>query len=210
MIEQELIELAERYIKSYGLDRKNLNLVKELNSFDVKADDDGEQITISGYLSTFRNVDRQNDVVKKGAFDEAIKGLKKLPMLRDHRNSVDYQLGSFTTFKVDSKGLYVEGKISKTAINEHTRKLIEDGHLDTLSMGGLFRYDDRPNKNGNSVIAEVFLLEGSVVSIPANPKATFTMKSMSDYENDDLVDDESKDQQVSRKVADAIELIKSS
>lgn len=176
----EFTQKAIEYISKNNIETKNLAIVREFNHFEVKSlnqTDSAGSIRIKGYLSTFENTDRQNDVVLPTAFDETIKGLKKLPMLRDHVNMVDCQIGSWDTFIIDKKGLYVEGVIERTEKTEHLIALVKGGHLDTISMGGLFKYNDRPDVKGRNVLAVATVLEGSVVVIPANAEATFTMKS---------------------------------
>lgn len=139
-------------------------------------------IKIVGALSSIKNMDREGDIVIDTAFDKTIKELKKLgklPMLKDHDASTDSQIGSFRKFVVKDKLLQVEGFISETPNTMHIIKLIEDGHLNTLSMGGLFTFANggARDKQGRRFIEEVALFEGSVVVVPANPKATFTQKS---------------------------------
>lgn len=140
-------------------------------------------IKISGLLSSFKNEDREGDIVMDGAFDETVAELKragKLPMLKDHSADTDSQIGSFTKFAITDEGLEVEGFISRTRETEHIIKLIEDGHLNTLSMGGLFKFANggQRDKKNRRMIEKVGLLEGSVVVVPANPKAVFSQKSI--------------------------------
>ena len=150
----------------------------ETSDFAVKEDDDEEKfdgVTICGYLSTFKNVDRQGDIVAATAFDKTLKSFGGLPIFLDHVASVDAQVGRWHTASVDGKGLRVSGRVSLTPRTEHLIKLIRDGAINTLSMGGIFRYG-AADKNGSQVIDEVDLMEGSIVGIPANPKAVFRVK----------------------------------
>lgn len=162
------------------LDISRTKMFVDSSEFTVgtKSADDSDTfdgIIISGYLSTFKNTDRHGDVIMDGAFSKTIKGLKRLPMLKDHNADTNSQIGVWTKFKQDENGLHVTGRISKTAQTEHIIKLIQDGAIDTLSMGGLFKYAEEKDKKGNNIIEEVVLLEGSVVTIPANPKAQFEL-----------------------------------
>ncbi len=175
---------ATEWAKNNDEDIKGLTIFDEEIGFKACADceETRDGINISGNLSTFKNMDREDDIVKEGAFDETVKELKragKLPMLKDHDASTDSQIGSFTKFKITPDGLEVRGFISRTKQTEHIIKLIEDGHLDTLSMGGLFKFANsgQRDKRGRRFIEKVALFEGSVVVVPANPKATFTQKS---------------------------------
>lgn len=144
-----------------------------------KSDDDG-LYRIAGYLSTFKNADRYGDVVDKDAFTATLKDIKKnrggiIPILSDHRMTAKTQVGAWDKFKVDDTGLYVEGYIIESSETEHLIKLIDAGAIRTLSMGGRFQYEF--DKKGTPIIKEVDLYEGSIVVVPANPKAQFEKKS---------------------------------
>jgi HK97 family phage prohead protease len=197
-------------------DTETTQVFKEYNQFEVKKLEEGEDgvegVKIAGYLSTFKNMDRYGDIVVKEAFDETIKDIKKnrggiLPMLKDHWNKVDMQAGSWKVFKVDDIGLYVEGVIVKSPLTEHLLKLVEGRHINTLSMGGMFVFED---KKGKRFIIKVNLLEGSIVTIPANPKAQFGKKSLFDHDlKPEVLADEAKTWEVERseKLAEINNLI---
>lgn len=209
---------AMEWFSENDYDVKECSIVREIHQFQVKANDDEDKrdgIKISGHLSTFKNIDRHNDIVMEGAFDKTIKEIKragKLPMLRDHSPFIKDQIGSWVKFKIDETGLFVEGFISRTSETEHIIKLIEDGHLDTLSMGGIFIFKDggQPDKKSRRFIEEVVLFEGSVVAIPANPKATFSQKSLYSYdEKSEPVEDPNAPKVLVReKVLETVKLIK--
>jgi phage head maturation protease len=86
------------------------------------------------------------------------------------------QVGSHRDFKIDDTGLKVRTYISKTPETLHAIKLIEDGSLNTYSMGGIFTYG-RDEDGTMCIIEKVDLFEGSIVVIPANPQAQFVKKS---------------------------------
>lgn len=188
------------YLASNEIEVKSVKIGYESSTFSIlktkgmdgSGEDNADDIHIGGYLSTFKNIDRQNDVVLPGAFDETIKEIKEnggtLPILLDHNYSTKSLMGSWTSFKVDATGLYVEGVICRTSLNEHDCKMIEKGHLKTSSMGGVFIYMPEKNKEGNFEIKKVALFEGSLVTIPANPKAKLEKKSiLCESENGELV-----------------------
>lgn len=131
---------------------------------------DYRDIAIAGYLSTFRNTtpaDRDGDYVVSGAFKDSIARFMLNPvMLADHDKSVGSVVGRFTSMREDNKGLYIEGVLSNAPGLEDVRQLVAEGHLRTMSMGGLFYYKD----DGHG-IERVDLYEGSLVPIPANPDA---------------------------------------
>jgi HK97 family phage prohead protease len=138
---------------------------------------DYADVMIAGYGSTFAHVtakDRDGDTVMPGAFTETIREFKRNPvMLIDHKNSVENIAGSYTEVVQDDIGLRVVGKVSNAPELSTVRFLIMEGHLKTLSMGGVFLY----GPDGHT-IEKVYLFEISLVAIPANPDALFQARSL--------------------------------
>lgn len=138
---------------------------------------DYQNVGINGLLSTFQQVtpaDRDGDYVIPGAFSRSIPEFMKNPvMLIDHRQSVDTLAGRFLDVRETEQGLSVMGIVSNAPELRRVRFLIAEGHLKTMSMGGIFFY--APDGKG---IQEVDLWEGSLVSIPANPDARFVARSI--------------------------------
>lgn len=156
-------------------------------SFDVVKDGDRiidyQNVRIKGYLSTFKGTtesDRDGDYVEPGAFSDSLPRFRKNPvMLADHRNSVSTQVGSFPVIKEDKTGLYVEGLLSNANSDfmRQVRALVAEGHLKTMSMGGLFYYKD----DGRGIF-KVELYEGTLTPIPANPDALFSVRECTEVE----------------------------
>lgn len=156
----------------------------------VRGGEDGEiihdylNVRVKGYLSTFHNVtkaDRQGDYVLRGAFTETLRDfLTKNPvMLRDHEGSTGAVVGSFTTAKEDEHGLYIEALLSNAPDVISVRFKVAEGHLRTMSMGGIFHY-----KEDGRGIFKVELWEGSIVALPANPDALFSVRSLNEIERE--------------------------
>lgn len=139
---------------------------------------DYRDVSIRGYLSTFGNFDRDGEVVEKGAFSETLKEFMKRPtMLVDHRNSAYSVAGRFTKAVEDANGLYVEGVLSNAPDMQGIRFRVAEGDLKTLSMGGVFHR----NLEKRSIF-KVQLFEGSIVAVPANSEAMFSVRSLGDEE----------------------------
>lgn len=142
---------------------------------------DWRDVTFDGYLSTFKGTtesDRDGDYVEQGAFKETIGRFMSNPvMLIDHVQSVRNIAGSFISIKEDSKGLRVTGKVSNSPEMRHVRFLVKEGHLNTMSMGGVFHY----NEDGRGIF-KVDLWEGSLVAVPANPDAIITTRGLDEKE----------------------------
>lgn len=145
---------------------------------------DYRDVVLKGYLSTFGGVDRQGDTVKAGAFSEAIGTFMRNPvLLRDHRNSIEDVVGKFVVVREDGNGLYVEAKLSESPgeVAKDTRWKVAEGTLGALSMGGYFHYE----QDGRTIY-KVDLYEGSIVAIPANQDALFTVRDVSSSESKEL------------------------
>ncbi len=134
---------------------------------------DYQNVSFRGYASTNEDTtkaDRIGDYIRRGAFKKTIREFKKNPvMLIDHENSVRNIAGSYAKMEEDDKGLLVEGRLSNAPELSTVRALVAEGHLKTLSIGGLFYYEE-----DGKAISKVDLLEVSLVAIPMNPDARFT------------------------------------
>jgi hypothetical protein len=137
---------------------------------DVKATDDGW--TVSGYGSTFGNVDLGNDVVMPGAFKRSLQAGGKVRFLHSHDPRM--VLGVAKSLREDDKGLFGEFKISKTKLGEDTRQLLKDGAMDSFSIGFITKEYEWTEKGEVRQLKDVDLLEVSLVSIPMNPQAMVT------------------------------------
>jgi HK97 family phage prohead protease len=136
-----------------------------------------EERTFKGYASTFGNVDEVGDIIEAGAFAKSIQergpeGTKQIKVLWQHYEP----LGMPTVMVEDSKGLYVEGKISKTRLGDEALELMRDGVVDRMSIGfsipmGKAQWDDAMQVRR---IKEVKLFEFSPVTFPANEMAVVT------------------------------------
>ena len=138
------------------------------------------QRTIEGYAATFE-LDQVDDIINPGAFTKTIdEGFKsgRIKMLWQH----DSPLGMPLEMAEDSKGLYVKGRVSRTALGDDALELMRDGVVDRMSIG----FSIPQNKSGYTeqgirVISEVKLFEFSPVTFPANQGAAILgVKSLSD------------------------------
>ena len=140
---------------------------------------DYQDVTIEGYLSTFRETtesDRQGDYVVRGAFTQTIKPFLRNPVLLvDHLNLVENVAGRFVELREDQRGLWFKAELSNSATERmrEIRALVAEGHLRTVSMGGMFHY-----KEDGRGIFKVDLFEGSLTPVPANPDALFSVRQL--------------------------------
>lgn len=136
----------------------------------MEADEDGF-IYIEGYAST-DDIDRHGDIIPPEVWNRnALKNFKKNPVILFNHN-YNRIIGKVTDLTVDDKGLYVKCAID--AADEAGRK-IAMGLLKTFSIGFyLLDFDYSPEKEA-WIIKKLELLEISVVTIPANQDAVFSL-----------------------------------
>ncbi len=136
----------------------------------------------AGYGAIFGNVDSHGDVIVPGAFKETLEFWKsegRLPSMKLMHGSMgnmfngdDLPIGKWTVMKEDSRGLYVEGKLSAldTDIGRRVYALVKDGVLDGLSIG--YRAIKKTMVRGQGRVKrqleQVLLSEVSLVDQPSN------------------------------------------
>lgn len=151
----------------------------EYKSLNFKAEDvNTSQRTFAGYASTF-DADLGNDIISKGAFNKTLKERgDRVKILYQHADPIGKPI-SMTT---DSKGLYVEGKISKTRLGDEVVELMYDGVIDQMSIGfSIPEGKSERDSKGMRQINEVKLYEFSLVTFPMNENAFVTsIKSVKD------------------------------
>lgn len=132
-----------------------------------------EEGTFSGYASVYDEIDNQNDRVAEGAFKQALEkaeGKGKFPkMLWQHDPT--QPIGRWVDIKEDQKGLQVTGQIFLDIQKGfEAYRLMKEGVIDGLSIG--FRIKQAGREKTHRVIKDLDLLEISLVTFPANAKAT--------------------------------------
>lgn len=142
--------------------------------FDVKAVEDSETLTITGFAST-NDQDRQGDIIAASAWQEpsALKDYLNNPIIlaqHDHTKPI----GLMTDHEATEKGLKITAEISEAAGTFF--KLIKEGILKTFSVGFRIKDADWNTDLDAFLIKSVELLEISVVSIPANQSALFSVQ----------------------------------
>lgn len=158
-------------------------------SFVMKAvDSEGGGPHFEGYLSTYENEDRDGDIVEKGAFDESIAKKAVVPMCFNHNRS---QVLGKLELSSDDKGLYVKGFFDEEdEFAAGIRRKMKMGALDSMSIGMYVK--EFVSLDANEPwwgwrITKADVLEGSVVTTPANEEATVvSVKNLDDEERQEL------------------------
>jgi HK97 family phage prohead protease len=126
---------------------------------------------IVGYGSVFGNTDSYGDIVMPGAFADSI-AKRKPAMLWQHRS--DIPIGVWDVVEEKKKGLYLEGTLAETTLGNDAYALAKMGALTGLSIGfNTKKYEIDDTKKVRK-LTELELWEVSLVTFPANEKATIT------------------------------------
>lgn len=133
-----------------------------------------EEGRFEGYLSYFGNLDSYKDIVAPGAFSECLAALKAagsaLPILWQH--NPDWPIGVWTSIEEDATGLRVTGQLVMSVRQAaETYALIKAGAIKGLSIGYYVRASSFDEKTGITTLTQIELVEGSVVTFPANASA---------------------------------------
>jgi HK97 family phage prohead protease len=155
---------------------------------EMKFADGAEPMTFEGYGAVFGNVDSYGDVIAPGAFADTLAAARRNgrwpAMLAQHGgmglSAADMMpIGVWTDFAEDGKGLWVKGRLADTERGREAYALMKMAPrpaIDGLSIGYIAKKwtaRSRPEEPRRRLEA-VDLLEISLVTMPANPKARVT------------------------------------
>lgn len=139
---------------------------------EMKAEPSG---MVVGYASVFDITDRQNEVVRKGAFRRT---------LAEHRaegtmpaclwaHNPEAVVGAWTLMDEDAKGLRVSGRLNlKTARGQEAYEHVRGGDASGLSIGFICPDGGRKYAGaGQFEIIDLDLVEVSIVATPSNRRA---------------------------------------
>lgn len=91
---------------------------------------------ITGYASTFNNMDHGGDIVMPGAFAKTIADKfprGKIKVLNQH--NWNQPIGLPVDMREDSRGLFVSARISETKTGDEVLRLVADKVIDSFSIG---------------------------------------------------------------------------
>ena len=161
------------------MDIKKYEGKKEFVLTDFKELETDGVLRISGYANNKHIADRYGDIPTEynRSYVYELEEYRRNPvLLMDHDHDVSHMVGSVTNIFEDEKGLYFEAEISNSdlPIIKHARQLIKEGHLKTVSIGGVWLYEDLQNPS-HLTLAKIF--EISLVAVPAVTYAVFAPKT---------------------------------
>lgn len=154
--------------------KKEVKAVKKYLDFQVKSiakAAGSDDCIVEGYANT-SSKDRVGDVVLPKAFEKSLPTYLKNPVLLANHDWND-PCGKVIHAEITEKGLYIKARISNT--REDIKTLIREGCLSTFSIGYNEVDTDYNEETKTKYIKELELLEISVVTVPANIEASFTV-----------------------------------
>ena len=149
--------------------QKIFNLTSTFKS--VEEADDGS-VNIKGYAST-NDTDRAGDVIEKEAWEKGgLDNYTNNPVIL-FNHDYNRPIGRATGLETDDRGLRIAANISKSAGD--VTNLVKEGILRALSVGFRVKDADYIEETDGLKISDAELFEVSVVSVPANQAATFSV-----------------------------------
>jgi len=146
-------------------------------SAEVKAAEDGAGI-IDGYGSTFGGKpDAYGDIIVEGAFSDTLKngGAQGLGVALLWQHSTNMPAGVWTELVENKKGLKVRGQLAlSTSTGNDAYEFTKMGAVRGLSIGFSIVEQEDDDKRGVRYIKKADLWEISLVTFPANNRATIT------------------------------------
>jgi HK97 family phage prohead protease len=160
---------------------KIFNLTSTFKALD---EDDGG-VHICGMASTC-DFDRAGDTIDAQAWTKGgLNNFEKNPIIL-FNHDYNKPIGRATGLKVTDNGLELKAKISKSA-PDHVAQLVKEGILGAFSVGFRVKDADYLEETDGLKIKDAELFEVSVVSVPCNQAATFSLAksfdSMDEYED---------------------------
>ena len=150
-----------------------MNKIFNLTStFKTHEQDDGS-VMIRGMAST-ADFDRAGDSISAEAWQKGgLQNFEKNPIIL-FNHDYDKPIGRATGLKAGPDGLELECKISKSA-PANVAELVKDGVLGAFSVGFRVKDADYIKETDGLMIKDAELFEVSVVSVPCNQSATFSL-----------------------------------
>ena len=153
------------------------------STFKSLGEQDDGSVDIKGSAST-NGLDRAGDIIEADAWTKGgLENFKNNPIIL-FNHDYNKPIGRATGLEVNDKGLDISAKISKAAGD--VKDLIKDGVLGAFSVGFRVKDADYMTETDGYKIKDAELFEVSVVSVPCNQGATFSVAksfdNMEDYE----------------------------
>lgn len=148
---------------------------REVRNFKFEIKSISEDGIIEGYGSVFDVKDSYDDIIKPGAYLDTLKAHKSagtMPAMLWQHDSAQ-PIGVWLEMVEDEKGLRVRGQLLLTTVRgREAYELLKAGAMNGLSIG--FMAKSWSYEGELRILTAIDLWELSVVTFPANTKATIT------------------------------------
>jgi HK97 family phage prohead protease/HK97 family phage major capsid protein len=159
-----------------------MNKIFNLTSTFKAAESDDGSVMIRGMAST-ADFDRAGDTISAEAWTKGgLQNFEKNPIIL-FNHDYDRPIGRATAMKAGPNGLELECKISKNAPG-NVAELVKDGVLGAFSVGFKVKDADYLKETDGLMIKDAELFEVSVVSVPCNQAATFSLAKSFDSQDE--------------------------
>ena len=153
------------------------------NTFKTLGETEDGGVDIKGSAST-NALDRAGDIIEAGAWTKGgLDNFSSNPIIL-FNHDYNRPIGKATGLDVTNDGLEISARISKAAGD--VKELVKDGVLGAFSVGFRVKDADYMSETDGYKIKDAELFEVSVVSVPCNQGATFSVAksfdSMEDYD----------------------------
>ena len=164
------------------MSKTNQKIFHWTNTFKTLGETDDGGIDIKGSAST-NALDRAGDIIEHDAWTKGgLENFKSNPIIL-FNHDYNKPIGRATGLEVSKNGLDITAKISKAAGD--IKELVKDGVLGAFSVGFRVKDADYMPETDGYKIKDAELFEVSVVSVPCNQGATFSLAksfdNMEDY-----------------------------
>lgn len=137
---------------------------------------------LQGYATTWQVIETLGEEMVKGAFSKTVSErvpARRVKLLDSHMDTADCVLGTITSAKEDSFGLFIEAELSETPRSQDVARKCDEGHLKWLSIGfrtvrDEFVRDGPDDYDPLRRILEAKMYEVSVVPFPADEDCEIT------------------------------------
>ena len=152
------------------------------STFKTIGEDDDGSVNIKGYASTNAS-DRAGDSIDHEAWTKngGLENFKGNPIIL-FNHDYNRPIGRATSLEVNDKGLELGARISKSA--GEVKDLIKDGVLGAFSVGFRVKDADYLKETDGYQIKDAELFEVSVVSVPCNQTAMFSIAKSFDSQSE--------------------------
>jgi len=157
-----------------------MNKMFHIDSVIKGFEEDDEDLIIRGMAST-TDKDRMGDIIESSAWKKGLANFRKNPIILYNHNH-NRPIGKAKAVSMTEHGLEIEAKISKSAPD--VIALIKEKILQAFSVGFMVKDAEYDRESDTFLIKQAELLEVSVVSVPANQAATFSIKKEFNTEED--------------------------